>query len=111
MIDIISLLFLVWIHFISDFILQSDKVAKKKSKEFNWLAYHSFVYALPFLLVGPSYSLINGLLHFFVDGVTSRINSELYSKGKIHWFFVGIGFDQAIHITMLVLTFILIYGG
>ena len=99
-------LLLVWMHFIADFILQSDNMAKNKSKSNKWLGFHVMVYGIPFLLFGPLYYLVNTAAHFITDFLTSRVSSKLYKENKIHWFFVVIGFDQAMHITTLLLTYI-----
>jgi hypothetical protein len=105
---------LFWLHFIADFILQTDKMALNKSKSFKWLSIHALVYGIPFLLYisiafgwlpGIVYALINSVMHWIVDAITSRITSYLWQKEKRHWFFVVIGLDQAIHMTCLVLTF------
>jgi len=95
---------IVWLHFIADFILQTDKMAINKSKMVSFLALHSLVYTLPFIILGWKYAVINGILHFMVDGITSKITSYFLSKDKKHWFFVTIGADQAIHLTCLILT-------
>lgn len=106
--DTYDILILVWLHFIADFILQSDKVAKNKSKSNKTLAFHCSIYAMPLLWFGPLFASINGVLHFLTDWITSRWCSKLYYKGERHWFFVVIGFDQALHLTALILTYVTI---
>lgn len=97
-------------HFVADFVSQSDWMAINKSKN-NWaLSAHVMVYSLVILLVTSSwtYALLNGILHFGVDYVTSRINSKLWEKKAIHYFFVSIGFDQLLHYVCLFSTYLLI---
>jgi hypothetical protein len=109
--NIIAILF---VHWIGDFVLQSDWQAKNKSKNNAALIAHVssytialLVYGLLFLPVELAYpwALINGFLHLCVDYVTSRINTHLWSKGRVHDFFVSVGFDQFLHIATLLLTF------
>ena len=99
------ILLLICIHFFADFILQNDKMALNKSKSNRWLGMHCLIYTLPFILFGIEFGLIVGATHFIIDYITSRINSYLWGKGKRHWFFVMIGFDQFLHITTLILFY------
>lgn len=99
------LLTLVWMHFIADFIFQTDKIAINKSKDSTILLFHVLIYSIPFLWFGWIFALTNAFLHFIVDYFTSRLTSYLYKQNKRHWFFVVIGLDQAIHMTCLLVTY------
>ena len=99
-----NIIVLFWIHFVADFFLQSTYMSMNKSKSVKALAWHCLIYSLPFLWFGWKYAILAGLLHFPIDFITSRITSKLYAKEEYHWFFVIIGLDQAIHMTILVLT-------
>ena len=96
---------LVWLHFIADFVFQTDKMAMNKSTSNLWLGLHVLIYTIPFLLFGWKFALVNGVCHFITDWFTSRATSKLWKAGERHWFFVVIGADQAIHTTTLLLTF------
>ena len=100
-----TVVLLLVLHFIGDFLLQSDWMAKNKSKSLKALALHVSMYMIPFFYVGYVYALVNALAHMAVDAVTSRLNSHLWEKKEVHWFFVSIGFDQLIHLSTLVLTY------
>lgn len=109
------ILMLLVAHYIGDFILQSDKMAKNKSSSNFYLIEHVLVYGLPLLLgvaamnfhnlLSPLYVLLNLVAHFATDWVTSRINKRLWEQHRVHDFFVGVGTDQLIHYITLVVTY------
>lgn len=109
--ELSTLLILIWLHFVADFILQSDWMARNKSSSNIALAVHVCVYSIPFILIGWVYACVNGVVHFGVDWITSRLCAKLYKSGKRHEFFVVLGLDQAIHMTTLVITYQYLIGG
>jgi Protein of unknown function (DUF3307) len=100
-----SVVALVWVHFIADFLLQSDAMATRKSKSSKWLAIHVAIYSACLLPFGPWFAIINAALHFATDYITSRATSRLWAAQERHWFFVVIGLDQALHLTALLVTY------
>lgn len=106
-----AFLWLLFVHFIADFVLQSNWMAQNKSKDWTALSAHVLVYTsvlwfgvvllLATFYLTPvamvMYALANGALHFATDAVTSRINSRLWEAKRVHGFFVGVGADQFIH--------------
>lgn len=121
---------LLFIHFIADFVFQTDWQAKNKSKDFIALITHTSTYSLLFgillllsfivagidkfeyyLTVIPFIS-ITFIIHTIQDYITSRINSFYYKQGpnKAHQFFVSVGFDQFLHFVQLILTYKLLFN-
>lgn len=124
MIPTILIFALIAIHWVADFVLQTHWQASNKSK--NWWALSAHVatytgalllltgvviYGIPGLAVMsiPAFLmwvLLNGVIHFGVDAVTSRASSKLFAKDW-HNFFVVVGFDQVIHYFTLFGTLLL----
>ena len=113
MIDItlvdISLLFIA--HFIGDFILQTDEQAKGKSSDNAILVQHVATYIVPFTILAlflpltMEFIVINAVLHFVTDYISSRMTKKLWAQGKVHEFFVVIGADQLIHALTIIWTY------
>ena len=49
--------------------------------------------------------LVNGMLHWFTDFLTSSASTHYYKKQNYFKFFSVIGLDQLIHTVTLLLTF------
>lgn len=99
----IPILWLV-VHFVADFVLQSNWMAQNKSKRWDALALHCLIYGACWLWLGVRFAAVTFLLHFLTDAVTSRINSRLWAEKRVHGFFVGVGADQVVHYASLAAT-------
>lgn len=132
MLNLIEIFSIIIIHFIGDFVLQTDKQAKGKSKEWKPLLSHTFNYSLCWYFVifffaiwgnhfnGYSakelgwsswmilFPVVTFVTHTITDYFTSRLNSKLWAKGEVHNFFVSVGFDQVLHYVQLFLTYYLL---
>lgn len=102
--QITTILLLIMLHFVADFVLQSTKVATTKSKSNSVLLWHVTLYGMTFIWFGWQYALLNAALHFVVDWNTSRITSFFWEKKNMRAFFTVIGLDQALHMMCLVIT-------
>lgn len=107
------IIWLLFCHWVADFICQSDWMAKNKSKRWDALLIHCLCYGgvIGSLTLSPIFGLINALIHIPVDYITSRINSKLWAENKVHLFFISVGFDQWIHFVTLILTYKLLNNG
>ncbi len=115
--NLYEILGILFIHWFADFVCQTDEQAKGKSKEWYPLLSHTSTYSLIWLWFGILilpikdipiiiyFTLITFLCHTVTDYITSRENTKLWEKGKIHDFFVCIGFDQYLHYIQLFLTY------
>lgn len=104
------LIFILFIHFVADFYVQTRQQAVNKSKSLSALSRHVGTYtfclalmALPYGVWGLVWALTNGLAHFVVDFFTSRQTAKYWnsgSPGKAFW--VWLGFDQWLHAACLI---------
>lgn len=121
--------FIIIVHTIADFFLQTDEQAKGKSTSHEALANHIIFYTLSLIfacvmaslsvvwivtgditavlsvaMLGILWSILNGCLHYITDYITSRASSYAWSNENRHDFFCIIGVDQAIHVLTLCWT-------
>ncbi len=116
MIDLTVILFILLIHWLADFCLQTDEQAKEKCKSLTMLGYHVGTYSLCWLF--GSYALLGNwtlaffftvvtcVCHFCTDYVTSRLSKPFWDKGDTHNGFIIVGFDQVLHYVQLFLTYL-----
>lgn len=104
----LSLICVMWFHWIGDFYCQTDYMARNKSSSNKALGAHIGVYTLVLLLgtFNLTFALINGIMHFIIDYCTSRVTKKLWAEKKVHEFFVVIGFDQMLHISIIIITWL-----
>jgi hypothetical protein len=108
-------------HYLGDFVLQTNNMAKNKSKSFFVLFVHVLVWSTVILIASLlalpiSYRLcfifvtINFGLHFAIDAVTSRWMAAILFVGKRHEFFMLLGLDQLMHQLCLLVTLYYVSG-
>jgi TM2 domain-containing membrane protein YozV len=104
---------LLAVHYVGDFVLQTDWQAKNKSKNAEALIRHVGVYTawltIPSIVLlghdaGLLYAFANGGLHLITDAVTSRFTAFYARQERWHAFFVVVGYDQLIHQVTLAAT-------
>ena len=121
-------LYILFWHWVADFLAQTREMAINKSTSNYWLTRHIIAYgnhllygSIPLLVLGLwvgqnfalgilIYIIVNMVLHWVTDYFTSRWTSKLWKKQDIHNFFIVIGLDQFIHVLCLLLTFKWIIG-
>ena len=113
-------IFILLIHFLADFGLQTHEQATLKSSSFKWLFYHVGVYSLiwffcSFIVFGDFllcfyFALITFCAHYLTDFATSRIGKLFWDKKDLHNGFVIVGFDQILHYLQLYYTFKFLLG-
>lgn len=106
------------IHFLADFVFQTNWQASNKSKSNLALTLHITTYSLTWFLASIVYGLYNTNLeiilyfapitficHWITDYITSRIVKYFFENKDNHNGFVIIGIDQLLHYGQLFLTF------
>lgn len=114
-------IYLLFLHFVGDFVFQSGWMANNKGKKVIALLVHIVAYTFVlaagmafFLTKAPwelcaTYVGVNAGLHLFTDAVTSQYTRYYKEHGDEKAFFTAIGLDQFIHGASLIGTFYLIF--
>jgi len=113
------LIVIFFFHWLADFVWQPDWMGKTKSKDWNVLGNHSSRIGIGSAVAGfvilailghidwmglEWFIVVNAVSHFVIDAVTSRITGHYWAQERVHAFFVTIGFDQFLHMTIAVST-------
>lgn len=126
-ISVYQVFYLLIAHYISDFVLQTDYMARGKSKSMKPLSLHIVVYTLGLMIMTwylfsnslafLGFALFNGITHLVVDYFTSRESSKLFAQNKAgsdtipnFGAFSVIGFDQFLHTFILIASFAFFVG-
>lgn len=122
-----SIFFIIFAHWVADFVAQRAEWASNKSHSiialskhvitygfimwiFMWyLADHLNMFGAQYWWTTMAYVIIQSLAHFAVDFFTSKLNSKLWKNGLTHNFFVSIGLDQVIHYGFLLFFLYVLY--
>ena len=117
------LIYILIIHFLADFGLQThdQAVGKGQGNSFlnKMLFYHVGVYTLIWVVAMMAvkslfdlslldvlmFGMITFISHYTTDYITSRIGKPFWSKNDLHNGFVVVGFDQVLHYIQLYYTF------
>lgn len=120
-------IFILFVHYIGDYIAQTRKQADNKHHDLLQLFYHTGTYSLVIfgmLLIGNHfnfagqlntvdigiYTLVNFGLHFVADFFTSKQIKKLWSGGLIYAAFAVMGLDQFIHVFSLLATSTILFN-
>ena len=90
---LIRLVIILACHFVGDFVLQTDYLAKTKGENWYHMFIHCFLYAMPFLLTFwfDWRLLILFVSHFIIDTLKAR-----YHK-------IGYLLDQVLHLLVCIM--------
>jgi hypothetical protein len=101
-------------HLLGDFVLQPRSLALAKSKNLSALVWHCSIVGLCLFFIGGQsikFVLVNTILHGLIDGNIWRLygirikkRGDGFHYWNDYWFYTTIGFDQFLHMTIMVLS-------
>lgn len=102
-------------HWLGDFVFQSRWMGDNKASKPEAMFAHIFVYMITLsssifwidLTKDNWFGFVisNVGFHLFVDVVTSNLTKYYYEQKSMHSFWCTIGFDQFLHVSMLLYTY------
>jgi hypothetical protein len=114
-------IYILLVHWIADFLLQTRHMATRKSESNYYLTLHVTIYSFTSIVLWVLFFLIIGIhmttftvflsfavtfaTHWLTDYITSRQTSKFYKAENYKCFFDMVGFDQWIHALTLFLTY------
>lgn len=119
MIGLITVLYLLFSHWVADFLFQTTEMGTGKSKSLKILLKHTGIYALTMLLMSSFlleltvsdiliFGLVTFVFHTVQDWATSRLTSTQFAKNRYNGWdgaFTIIGFDQFLHYLQILITY------
>lgn len=107
--------FMLIVHFLADFCLQTVDQALNKSTDVRHLTRHVLTYSLVWLVVAYAmfgsyekaliFASITFITHWPTDYITSRLGKPFWDKKDYHTGFVVVGADQIAHYIQLIETY------
>jgi hypothetical protein len=115
-ISIQMVVFILLIHFLGDFALQTSEQATNKSSSNYFLFMHVATYSAVWFIAMYGMTGIWQLsfcfawatfgMHYITDYITSRLSKKFFEAKDYHNGFVVVGFDQVLHLMQLVFTYV-----
>ena len=104
-----SLEIIIWIvvvHFVADYLLQTEWMGVNKSSSLTALGSHIAIYTVVLMLaIDPVWGLFNGIVHGVIDYGSSRWSKRLWVNKEYSSFFTVLGFDQLLHLMILFVSY------
>jgi len=94
-------------HYLFDWVFQSRFIAENKSKRLDALTLHVLIYTAGLILLAIfseltiGWALFNGIAHFGVDFISSKMSAKAWQKEDKKQFWNIVGADQLIHYLIL----------
>lgn len=107
-IPVSTVLVLIWLHFIGDVVLQSKGLNYFKNKDISYLVHHSTLATIPFIWFGLKFVCIVWCTHIVIDYCISYMLTLNRGKSSYSLVVTG-GFDQALHLSAIFITYILVF--
>jgi|APSaa5957512576_1039674.scaffolds.fasta_scaffold03230_17 hypothetical protein len=112
-------IFILLIHFLGDFVLQTHEQAKEKHKSPEMLTYHVLTYSFIWLIAmyvwtdniwySVYFTCITFVTHWIIDLFSSNIGKPFWRDKDYHNGFVVVGADQVLHYLQLIFTYKLLF--